>query len=321
VKKLLPRILLGVAAGVAVYVGFSVWAGSRSVGQALASFAWSAALAGLGLALANYLVRFLRWQYYLRVLGLDVPVGESFLVFLGGFALTVTPGKLGEAIKAFLLRETRGIPASRTAPIVIAERFTDLLGLLLLTGVGVFTFDVDRRFLAAGAALIGAGLLVVSVESIAKLALRVAARVPGVRAFAPKLEEFYLSTAALLRPGPLVIAVLIAIAAWACECLAFWLIVRGFPGASVALRAAVFIYATMTVAGALSFLPGGLGVTELGMLELLGKLGTGTGRSVAAAATFITRACTLWFAVIVGLGALLLFARRTRISLRLPDQT
>jgi uncharacterized protein (TIRG00374 family) len=321
VKKLLPRILLGVAAGVAVYVGFSVWAGSRSVGQALASFAWSAALAGLGLALANYLVRFLRWQYYLRVLGLDVPVGESFLVFLGGFALTVTPGKLGEAIKAFLLRETRGIPAARTAPIVIAERFTDLLGLLLLTGVGVFSFDVDRRFLAAGAALIGAGLLVVSVESIARLALRVAARVPGVRAFAPKLEEFYLSTAALLRPGPLVIAVLIAMVAWACECLAFWLIVRGFPGASVALRAAVFIYATMTVAGALSFLPGGLGVTELGMLELLGKLGTGTGRSVAAAATFITRACTLWFAVLVGLGALLIFARRTRVSLRLPDQT
>jgi uncharacterized protein (TIRG00374 family) len=319
VNKLLPRILLGVAAGVAVYVAFSVWADARSVGKALASFAWSAALAGVGLALTNYLVRFLRWQYYLRVLGLSVPAGESLLVFLGGFALTVTPGKLGEAIKAFLLRESRGIPAARTAPIVIAERFTDLLGLLLLTGVGVFTFDVDRRFLAAGAALIGVGLLVVSVESIAKLALRIAARVPGVRAVAPKLEEFYLSTAALLRPAPLVIAVAIAIVAWACECLAFWLIVRGFPGAAVALRAAVFIYATMTVAGALSFLPGGLGVTELGMLELLGKLGTGTGRSVAAAATFITRACTLWFAVLVGLVALLIFARRTRISLRVPE--
>jgi uncharacterized protein (TIRG00374 family) len=161
---------------------------------------------------------------------------------------------------------------------------------------------------------------VVSIESIARLALRVAARVPGVRAFAPKLEEFYLSTAALLRPGPLVVAVLIAIVAWACECLAFWLIVRGFPGASVAMRAAFFIYATMTVAGALSFLPGGLGVTELGMLELLGKLGTGTGRSVAAAATFITRACTLWFAVIVGLVALLIFSRRMKITLQLPDR-
>jgi uncharacterized protein (TIRG00374 family) len=308
-----------VAAGVAVYLGFSIWADARSVGRALASFAWLAALGGVGLAMANYLVRFVRWQYYLRVLGLTVPVGESLLVFLGGFALTVTPGKLGEAIKAFLLREARGIPAARTAPIVIAERFTDLLGLLLLSGAGVFTFDVDRRFLAAGAALIGLGLVVVSVDGIAVFALRLAGRIPGVRRFAPKLDEFYRSTATLLRPAPLAVAVALSAVSWAFECVAFWLVVRGFPGASVALRAAFFIYATMTVAGALSFLPGGLGVTELGMLELLGKLGTGTGRSVAAAATFVTRACTLWFAVAVGLGALVLFARRTRVTLRLPD--
>jgi uncharacterized protein (TIRG00374 family) len=320
VNKLLPRILIGVAAGVALYVGFSVWADARNVARALASFAWPAALGGLALAMANYLVRFVRWQFYLRVLGLTVPLGESFLVFLGGFALTVTPGKLGEAIKAVLLRESRGIPVARTAPIVIAERFTDLLGLLLLTGVGVFSFDVDRRFLAAGAVLIGLGLLVVSVESIAVLALRVAGRVPGVRKFAPKLEEFYRSTATLLRPAPLGVAVVLSVVSWTFECVAFWLVVRGFPGADIALRAAVFIYATMTVAGALSFLPGGLGVTELGMLELLGKLGTGTDRSVAAAATFVTRACTLWFAVAVGLAALLLFARRTKVNLPLPER-
>jgi uncharacterized protein (TIRG00374 family) len=319
-NRLLSRILLGVAAGVAVYVGFSIWAGAHSVGRALASFAWMAALGGVGLAFANYLVRFVRWHYYLRVLDLAVPLGESLLVFLGGFALTVTPGKLGETIKAFLLRESRGIPAARTAPIVIAERFTDLLGLLLLTGVGVLRFEVDRRFLAAGAVLVGLGLLVVSVESIAALALRLAARVPGVRRFAPKLEEFYRSTATLLRPAPLAVAVVLSVVSWSFECVAFWLVVRGFPGASVALRAAVFIYATMTVAGALSFLPGGLGVTEMGMLGLLGKLGTGTGRSVAAAATFVTRACTLWFAVAVGLAALVVFARRTRVKLQIPAQ-
>jgi glycosyltransferase 2 family protein len=319
VKKLLPRVLLGVAAGVAIYLGFSIWADARGVGQALASFAWTAALGGLALAAGNYLVRFVRWQYYLRVLKLAVPAGESLLVFLGGFALTVTPGKLGETVKAFLLRESRGIPVARTAPIVIAERFTDLVGLLLLAAVGIFTFDVDRRFLAAGAALIGLGLLVISVESFAKLALRIAAWVPGVRAFAHKLEEFYRATAELLRPVPLLVATLLSVVSWSFECVAFWLVVRGFRGAHVDLQAAVFIYAAMTVAGALSFLPGGLGVTEAGMLTLLGKLGTGTGRSVAAAATFVTRLCTLWFAVAVGLVALVAFARRTHVSLRLPE--
>jgi uncharacterized membrane protein YbhN (UPF0104 family) len=41
---------------------------------------------------------------------------------------------------------------------------------------------------------------------------------------------------------------------------------------------------------------------------------------VAAAATFVTRLCTLWFAVLVGVAALLLFARRTKIKVDLPGR-
>jgi uncharacterized protein (TIRG00374 family) len=318
VKRLLRRVLLGVAAGVAVYAAFSVWANARAVGQALADFSWSAAALAVLLASANYLVRFVRWQYYLRVLRLKVPAGESFLVFLGGFALTVTPGKLGEVLKAFLLRESRGIPAARTAPIVVAERFTDLVGLLLLAAAGAFHFDVDRRFLVAAGLLILVGLVVISVEPLARGLLGLLGRLPVVRRFAHKLDEFHASTAALLRPLPLLLAVLLSLVSWMFECLAFWFVVGGFPGASVNVEAATFIYATMTIVGALSFLPGGLGVTEAGMLGWLGKLGTGTGRGVAAAATFVTRLCTLWFAVGVGLGALVLFARRTHIAVELP---
>ena len=90
--------------------------------------------------------------------------------------------------------------------------------------------------------------------------------------------------------------------------------VRGFPGAAVGLRAATFIYAAMTVAGALSFLPGGLGVTEAGMLALLAKFGTGIDRGTAAAATFVTRGATLWFAVALGLPAMVLYARRKHVD-------
>jgi glycosyltransferase 2 family protein len=321
VKKLLGRVILGVAAGVAIYVAFSIWADARSVGRALADFHWLIALAALGLASLNYLVRFGRWHYYLKVLGLKVPAGHSFLVFLGGFSLTVTPGKLGEVVKAFLLRESHGIPAARTAPIVVAERFTDLVGLLLLACVGIFSFKADPRFLIIAAILIGFGLLVVSVESIAAFFLRLSAHVPVVRKVTPKLEEAYRTTAELLRPRPLVLGVLLSVVSWFFECAAFWAVVHGFAGASVDIQAATFIYASMTVAGALSFLPGGLGVTEAGMLAMLGQLATGCNRSVAAAATFVTRLCTLWFAVLVGIAALLIFARRTRIQLQLPEKS
>ena len=44
---------------------------------------------------------------------------------------------------------------------------------------------------------------------------------------------------------------------------------RTFPGAEASLKLCTFIYAAMTIAGALSFLPGGLGVQEGGMVALL----------------------------------------------------
>ncbi|HEX7598754.1 MAG TPA: lysylphosphatidylglycerol synthase transmembrane domain-containing protein, partial [Polyangia bacterium] len=270
-KKLIWKVTLGVAAGVAIYVAFSVWAGARSVGHALATFNWTMALIALAMASLNYGVRFARWHYYLRVLGLrQVTASHSLLIFLAGFSLTVTPGKLGEAVKALLLRESHGIPAARTAPIVVAERFTDLVGLLLLACVGVFSFHVDRRFLAVGAVAIALGLVVVSVEPIAMFFLRRVSRLPGVHKFADKLLEAYQATAALLKPGPLVIAVLMSTLSWYFECVAFVVVVHGFSGAAIGNQAGTFIYASMTVAGALSFLPGGLGVTEAGMLALLG---------------------------------------------------
>jgi uncharacterized protein (TIRG00374 family) len=320
VKKLLNRILIGVAAGVAVYLGLSIWADARQVGAALASFGWGALALAFALAAGNYLIRFVRWHYYLRVLGLTVPPGESFLVFLSGFSLTVTPGKLGEAVKSLLLRQSRGIPAARTAPIVIAERVTDLVALLALAGLGAGTFEVDRRFLVGAAIVVGAGLVVVAVEPLSRRLVDLLGRLPVLARLSGKLREFQQATTTLLRPGPLVLAVALSTAAWWLECVAFWAIVRGFAGAEIDLQPATFIYAAMTVAGALSFLPGGLGVTEAGMLALLARMATGASRGVAAAATFLTRLATLWFAVAVGLIALVVFARRKHVEVELPDR-
>ncbi|HVX95527.1 MAG TPA: lysylphosphatidylglycerol synthase transmembrane domain-containing protein [Polyangia bacterium] len=313
-KGLVGRVAFGVAAGVAVYVAFTIWADAGKVAAALATFSWRMAALACLLAAGNYLVRFLRWQYYLRVLDLPVAPRDSLLVFLAGFSLTVTPGKLGEAVKAFLLRASHGYAVARTAPIVIAERVTDLLALLLLALVGVFQFDVDRRFLVAGAAVVLGGVLVVSIDPLAELALGLCARIPGVRRFAPKLREMHATTATLLHPKALALATAISTLSWFLECLAFTVVVRGFPGVGLDLRAATFIYAAMTIAGALSFLPGGLGVTEAGMLALLVRFGTGLGRGQAAAAVFVTRGATLWFAVALGLPALVIYARRKHVA-------
>jgi uncharacterized protein (TIRG00374 family) len=314
-KRLVSRLVAGIGVGVAVYVGFTIWADVGRVGEALASFRWAYALLACLLAAANYGVRFLRWQYYLRRVGVTtVKTADSLQVFLAGFALTVTPGKLGEAVKAVLLRGSHRISMAKTAPIVIAERVTDLVALLLLALVGVFSYDVDPRFLIAGAALVVAGLVVVSVDPVAKAAIRIAGKLPLIRRFAHRLDDAHAHTAILLAPLSLLAATALATISWFFECLAFYLVVNGFPGAHIGLQAATFFYAATTVAGALSFLPGGLGVTEAGMLALLVRW-AGIDKGPAAAATFITRVSTLWFAVALGLPALVLYARRKHVNI------
>ena len=80
---------------------------------------------------------------------------------------------------------------------------------------------------------------------------------------------------------------------------------------------ATFAYAASTLAGAMAMMPGGLGVTEVGMTALLQTLGGPSMHpAVATATTMLVRIATLWFAVAIGLLALALHrARRPRVAL------
>ncbi|MBC7973949.1 MAG: flippase-like domain-containing protein, partial [Myxococcales bacterium] len=134
----------------------------RQLGAQLRGFGWWAFIAALALAAANYAIRFLRWQLYLRHQSVSVPWGSSALVFGAGLSLSITPGKLGELVKSYLLRELHDIPATRTAPIVVAERVSDLIALLLLAVGGVWAYGIETTFVLAAAALIGLGLVLLA---------------------------------------------------------------------------------------------------------------------------------------------------------------
>jgi uncharacterized protein (TIRG00374 family) len=316
VNRLSRILVLSAAAGAAIYVALAAWFGWHKVAGSLAAFSWSAAAVGAGLAAVNYGLRFLKWEFYLWKLGVRVPRGRSLAIFLSGFSLTVTPGKVGEVLKSYLLRETDGVEMARSAPIVVAERVTDLISLLLLALLGAGALGSSQKILWVGAAFVGTLILFVAVRPLGELAIRAVAALPGIgKRIAPKLAVFYQSTRELLGPGALLVATAISVAAWACECAAFYFILRGFPGVAVELRLCTFIYAAMTVAGALSFLPGGLGVQEGGMVKLLCALAPTVGEATAFAATFVTRICTLWFAVAVGLVALAFVRRGVNVDL------
>ena len=315
-KKLFKRLLIGLVLGAGVYAGGAIYLGVEKLSSSLARFSYVLFLPVLALTFTNYLLRFLKWRLYLRVLAISVPFGLNLTIFLGGLSMTVTPGKIGELLKAYLLRESQGVPMAKTAPIVIAERVTDLLALVLLMAAGFYTFRRFHVVLYSVGGMVALFLAIVSSRRLSLGLLRLLARLPGLSRLGHKLEEFYESTAVLFRPGPLLAATLLSLAAWACECFGFYLVLGGFAGtSSVPLLLAVFIYSATTLGGVVS--PGGLGVTDGSMTALLSYAAAFTA-ATAGAATLLIRLCTLWFAVLVGVLALLIFRKRVGLSGEIP---
>ena len=284
------------------------------LGERLHGFGWSAVVAAMGLALANYAIRFLRWQLYLRHQGVRVPLSSSALVFGAGLSLSITPAKLGELVKSYLLRELHDIPVTLTAPVVVAERVTDLIALLLLAVIGVAAYGMGTAMVAIAGIAIALGLVLLAWPRPTRWLIDLVTRPRATQRFRAPLHAMYGGLASLCRPTVLIAATVIAVPAWACECVGFAAIVNAFPGAHVELGLAVVIYAATTIAGALSFLPGGLGVTEGAMTAMLVETAMGVDKALAFDATLLTRLATLWFAV--GIGLVLLAIARARIAKR-----
>ncbi len=309
-----PRLLSGVLLGVVVYGVLVAIRGAEPVRAELAHFAPETFAVACGLSLLNYALRFLKWEYYLALLGLPAGSrsfgwGESALVFLSGFVLTVTPGKIGEVFKSFVLWELRAIPMVRTAPIVVAERVTDLVGVIALIAVGSSVFPGGIVWAGAGAVAVGTLLALVSIPRVGRAMVSLVAKFGKVgQRLAPKLGDTLEGVRMLTSPSRLVVPTALSIVGWSLEGVGTYVLLRGF-GASLDVFRASFSYATATLAGALVPVPGGLGVTEKVLEESMVVLG-GVSPSIATATMLLGRLATLWFAVFVGFVALGILKRR-----------
>jgi len=308
------RLAIGIGLGALFYLVLAVWAGWHDLRSALGVFRWPLVVPVLVLSLGNYLVRFQRWQLYLRRSGVPLATGLSLRIFFTGLVMSVTPGKLGEVLKAYLVKLHTGTPVSRTGPVVVAERLTDLLALVVLLFVGALVYRTGWLELVVSGAV--AFVLVVALASphAASAVLHLLERIGPARPYVERVERAYANMRFLLRPSLLVQATLLGTLAWFCECLGFALVLHGL-GVPEPVARATFIYALSTLVGALLLLPGGLGGTEGSMVAML--VADGSKPAIAVAATFLTRVATLWFAVL--LGALVLLGNRRMMAGTAPN--
>lgn len=290
-------VVLSVIGSALGYLAFCLWGGWHEVAQATARVGAAGIALTLLMSAVNYGLRFLRWQLYLQVLGHPLAWRDSLPAYLAGFALTTTPGKAGEALRGVLLKPL-GVPYPQSFAAFVSERLSDLLAIALLTLFGLSWYPAAQPMIAAGLALVMAGLLTLSqrrlLEGLRGTIAQATARLPTLLRH---LLDVLLAARHCHRWHVLLGASLLSLTAWSAEALAFhW--VLGWMGAEIPLTFAVFTYALAMLAGALSFMPGGLGGAEAVMIGLL--MFKGMPAADAIAATILIRLATLWFAVAIG---------------------
>lgn len=263
-------------------------------------------LALLGLSLFNYGLRFLRWHGYLLALGSRVHWRPHLAIYLAGFAFTVSPGKAGEAVRSVYLRAA-GVPWSQSLATLTLERLLDLAAMVMLAALAIGVF-ADYAWAASLLVLtVAGGLFVATRPGVIQAVLE---RLPATRRdgkVARGIAAVLHDSRRLLAPAPLLTGLLLGLLAWGAEALGFWFLLD-WLGADFDLLRAMGTYAVSMLAGAASFLPGGVGGAEAAMVALV--LAGGAEMGTAVLATVVCRATTLWFAVALGIGALMLLARR-----------
>ncbi len=290
-------LTLSIGLAALLYLGFVLFADREAVFAALRRVSLPVLLAIFALSLLNYLLRFWRWQRYVAAFGHVLPWRRHFLYYLAGFTLTVTPGKAGEAVRSLYLHG-HGVTYAQSLAALFVERLLDMLAMSLLALLIVLARP-DYAWLIAIAWALTLGLSWLVTRSWLPEKLRGWGQGHRFGHQFDRLARLLDSAGVLMRPGYFLFGLGLGVLSWGLEGLSLYLIARDIGiGIGVSLAAGIGIYAIAVLAGALSFLPGGLGSTEAVMGVLLVVFGSDGPSAVAI--TLLCRIATLWFAVALG---------------------
>jgi len=307
IEKIKKNLFISIGAAALIYLGFAIYADYDLLIQSFYNFQIIIIPVLFFLTYLNYVTRFAKWHYYLRLLEIKISFANSYSIFMSGLTMSITPGKMGELLKSYMVKQVAGVSISKTAPIIIVERITDFLSLILLALIGALVYSYGTYIVIATGIFF---ILVVVIISNRKFSLKLIDKISQLKfvsKFSGNIRSSYESSYEMLKPVPLIKMILLSLVAWFFECFAFYLILINF-NVDVSILWATFAYAFATIAGSITMLPAGLGVTEGSLTFLI--IQKGASKNIAVASTFVIRIVTLWFAVFVGVVSLFFYQKK-----------
>ena len=207
------------------------------------------------------------------------------MVWFQGFALTATPGKLGELSRVQQLHQHLGYPRTPLLHALLAERLCDaaavVIWLTLLVPGQLQELLGPSNPAAASMGGIAVVLTLILGGSLWILRSRWRVYLPSNR----------LALACLPASG-------VSLGVWGLEAMILWLLIQAIsPAATVSAGQAISIYLLSGTAGMASLVPGGLGVNEAATTLLLHQASIPS--SVALSIAILRRLCSVWLITVL----------------------
>lgn len=307
-----PRLILRAGVSLAVvavaFATIAIGLGGEDVRFAFEAITVRTLLLVVGLSILNYVARVVRWLLLFRAVDrrgpgralADAPL--QALVYIGGFAFTLTPGRAGEVIRAWMVKKSFGTPAHAGVSLVVADRFYDAVGLTLILAVVTTALARDLTAPLVMALVLGASIAFLAWTSSApRFWSGLAARAPFLSKPVGAIARTLGHLAVVSHPRRLPLFALPSVVGWSVQSLAPLLILSDL-GVSLSPMQAIFIAAFATLVGGITFLPGGLGGFEVTMVALLTAMDVPVATAIVA--TLAMRLTALWFSVLLGVAAL-----------------
>jgi uncharacterized protein (TIRG00374 family) len=298
--------LIGLFA-VFIYLLMCIYADFGELSQAMKNFQWTYLFALFALTTINYLIRYLKWDFFLKRAGVHLNLRDNLYVFFSGLSMIITPGKIGEIWKGWLIKEIDGAELNKTVPVVIVERITDVLGLAILSLFGILYYRESGYYILTLFLIFSGFFAVIKSKTISNRIISMLEH--KIRRYNENIKTMHRTFENTMELKGLIGMSFLSAFAWFFECIGMYLVILGFKE-YISITEATFIFSFASLAGAVSMIPGGLGVAEVTMSGSLQFFGLAPATSVGVA--LIVRFGTLWYGAIMGMSIYLLFKKRLK---------
>ncbi len=291
------RFIISALFSILVYVFIILFLGISNIVQTLKDFSGAYLIIAILFIILSLFFEFIRWEYYLKVVGLSVNFKTSIKIFFSGLALGFMPAKSGELLRYYMLKK-KGLSLSRSLPIHFISNLTAFFVALLFSLPILFILKKQMMFYAA------IGLLFIFYFSFRypSFYLRILKVIESRLNYSifKHIRVSLATSRGLLNLKSLSISLLLTFIYYSCMGGALFYILRGFEmGSSFFL---VFsIYSASLIIGGLSMLPGGVGAVEYGGIALLSQF---MDISIATVIVIMMRFISLWLTTFIGIAFL-----------------